>query len=69
MCSRGVLKTLHRLLRLAPKYYPISEELFNRSLSLTLYPSLEFQDIDYIVSNLILEIEKEGSYDSCNSST
>ncbi len=58
MCGRGVLMPLHKLLKLNSRDYPNSENLYNKSLSLPLYPSLEFQDIDYVVSNLILEVNK-----------
>lgn len=57
ICAKPVFKPLHRLLGLAPSEFPNSERLDREALSLPLYPSLNFEDIEYIAGCLLEVLE------------
>ena len=44
----GVLRSLHQLLKLNPKHYPVSERLTESVLSLPIYPALNNGDVDRV---------------------
>jgi len=48
ICGYGVLRPLHQLLGLSPKYYPISEKLSKEVISLPIYPLLGRKDVESI---------------------
>jgi perosamine synthetase len=60
MCGRGVLQPLHRLMKLDPNKFPNAEKLFTQGLSLPLYPSLNFKDVEHIIHELNHILNREN---------
>ncbi len=52
-CGKGVLQPLHKLLGLPAEKFPVSEKLAQDVISLPLYPSLNEEDIQYIIGEFI----------------
>jgi len=53
VCGKGVLQPLHKLLGLPEEKFPVSKRLAHDVISLPLYPSLNEEDIQYIVNEFI----------------
>ncbi|MDQ5985411.1 MAG: GDP-perosamine synthase [Syntrophus sp. SKADARSKE-3] len=55
-CRRPIYKPLHYYLRL--NGFPASESLWQQTLSLPIYPSLPEEEVEQIISSLVMLIEK-----------
>lgn len=57
-CKRPVFKPLHRYLALSG--YPVTDEVWEKAVSIPIYPSLNREDIYLIVNAIKTTIEEEG---------
>ena len=58
-CRRPVFKPLHRYLQL--QGYPMTDDVWEKSVSIPIYPSLKVEEVHLIVDAINTILEKEGS--------